>query len=706
MSDFSDLPWFLKEYIHESRWDSFRDVQTETFEAFRKNDNHIIISSATSSGKTEATLIPVIASLYEEPAHGIGALYIGPLKALIDDQFQRMIPMIEKSEIKVTGWHGDVETGVKKRLMKNPEGILQITPESLQNIIVNHNEELKKMFSDLRFVIIDEIHSFIPSIRGAQILCCLETIERITGCRPRRIGLSATLGNASNPAVWLSANTGKETTVIKGDADRDCKINIQYNRFPADSEEEPLKRKRAISDYYRGLFESVKGYNCLIFTNSRSSAEKTARSLDIVSEKYGMKGLVSVHHGSISKEFRKDAEDRMKDRYRKSVTVATSSLELGIDVGVMEKVIQIDPPQSCMSLLQRMGRSGRRGGIQDMTIICNDDDERPWTNVFGVSVNLIRAIAMVELAMKGWTEPLKDDPLPYGLLFHQTLEYMACGVGCRYSDLKKNVLSMYPFRNISEDEYRKMLKFLLTTKIIERMDDGTLLIGKDGERMVFGRDFCSVFDAKQGVDIYIDGRILGTIQDMPEQGENIQLAGRMWQVISVNEEKSRADVRPSDEGSCAPWKSDVPPVDDMIMQEMYRVLSSGEEYDYIDDDAKECLAHSRHAFRSSGMDFLFTVTDTGVRICPWKGSNTFDTVRRTVEMKEKCSIWAQMPYYIDVRTKEPGSVEKTVRAMVRHRHGDRLIKEGEDICRGKFDRYLPRELVVKSFVENRLDFNL
>ena len=706
MSDFSELPWFLKEYIHESRWDSFRDVQTAAFEAFRKNDDHIIISSATSSGKTEATLIPVIASLYEKPSKGIGALYIGPLKALIDDQFQRMIPMIEKSEIRITGWHGDIDTSVKKRLLKNPEGILQITPESLQNIIVNHNESLKQMFSDLRFVIIDEIHSFIPSVRGAQILCCLETIERMTGCHPRRIGLSATLGDTSYPAIWLSANTGRETTVIKGDIERDSEIRIEYNRFPADSDEEPLRRKRAISDYYKGLFESVNGCNCLIFTNSRSSAEKTARSLDVVSERYGMKGLVSVHHGSISKEFRKDAEDRMKDRYRKSVTVATSSLELGIDVGVMEKVIQIDPPQSCMSLLQRMGRSGRRGGIQDLTIICNDDDERPWTNIFGVSVNLIRAIAMVELSKRGWTEPLKDDPLPYGLLFHQTLEYMACGVGCRFSDLKKDVLSMYPFRNISEEDYKKMLRFLLTTKVIERMGDGTLLIGKEGERLVFGRDFCSVFDAKPGIDIYIDGRVLGTIQDLPDVGENIQLAGRMWQVVSVSEEKNRADVRPSDEGSCAPWKSDVPPIDDMIMQEMYRILSSRDEYDYLDENAERCLAHSRTSFKESGMDYLFTVTDTGVRICPWKGSNTFDTIRRTIETKEKCSIWAQMPYYIDVRTKEPGSVERTVRALVKHRHGEKLIGKEEDICRGKFDRYLSRELVVKSFVENKLDFNL
>ena len=223
---------------------------------------------------------------------------------------------------------------------------------------------------------------------------------------------------------------------------------------------------------------------------------------------------------------------------------------------------------------------------------------------------------------------------------------------------------------------------------------------------MFGRDFCSVFDSKPGVDIYIDGRVLGTIQDLPEVGENIQLAGRMWEVITVSEGKLRADVHPSDEGSCAPWKSDVPPIDDMIMQEMFRVLSSKDEYDYLDDNAKKCLAHSRISFRESGMDYLFTVTNTGVRICPWKGSNTFDTIRRTVMTKERCGIWAQVPYYIDVRTKEPGSVERTVRAMVRHRQGDRLIGEEEDICHGKFDRSLPRKLVVKSVVMNRLDFNL
>ena len=702
MSDFSDLPMFLKEYIHENRWDSFRDVQLKTFAAFKENDDHIIISSATSSGKTEAALFPVISSLYDNPAIGIGALYIGPLKALIDDQFERMIPMLEKSDIKVTGWHGDISNGVKKRLLHDPEGILQITPESLQNIIVNHNDSLKRLFSGLRFVIIDEVHSFIPSPRGSQILCCLETIERMCGCTPRRIGLSATIGDTKSAERWIAANTEREVTVIDDEGTRDFDIDVRYNRFPLPSEEDPDARKRALTFYYKDLFETVKGKDSLIFANSRLSAERTARSLDIVARKYGIENMVAVHHGSISKEFRKDAEERMKDRYRRTVTVATSSLELGIDVGTTEKIVQIDPPLTCMSMLQRMGRSGRRGGKQDLTVMCNDDDERPWSDVLGVSVNLIKSIAIIELASEGWSEPLSEERIPYGLLFHQTLEYMASGIGCRFSDLKDDVLSMYPFRDIPEEDYKILLRHLIATGILERMNDGTLLIGKNGEHLVFGHDFCSVFDVKPEIDIFIDGKPLGSIQELPETGENIQLAGRMWKVVSISKDGMRADVIPSDEGTCAPWKSDVPDVDDMIMNRMYDILSSDDDYDYLDDHARACLERSRTAFRDSGMDHLLTVTEWGIRVCPWTGTKGFDTIRRVIISKGTGRVYAKMPYHIDVYTDKPGTVERTINSFMKNRKAKDLILPDENICRRKFDLYLPRELLVRNFTANRL----
>ena len=398
------------------------------------------------------------------------------------------------------------------------------------------------------------------------------------------------------------------------------------------------------------------------------------------------------------------SEAKMKDRYLRTVTVATSSLELGIDVGTTEKVIQIDPPLTCTSMHQRMGRSGRRGGKQDMTILCNDDDERPWTDVLGVSMNLIKTIAVTELVSEGWSEPLTMERIPYGLLFHQTLEYMTSGVGCRYSDLKTDVLSMYPFRDITEEDYKKLLRHMVSTGILKRMDDGTLLIGRNGERLVFGHDFCSVFDVRPEIAVFTEGRPLGSVQELPEIGENIQLAGRVWEVIAVSKDGTRADVRPSETGSCSPWKSDIPYVDDRIMDRMYDILSSDTEYDYLDDSGKMCLERSRRAFRSSGMGHLLTVTEWGIRICPWVGTKRFDTLRRAILSKGVGRVYARMPYHIDVYTDRPGTVEKALDSFMNNKRADGLIPIDENICRGKFDPYLPRELLERTFISNRLSF--
>ncbi|MBO5668969.1 MAG: DEAD/DEAH box helicase, partial [Candidatus Methanomethylophilaceae archaeon] len=190
---FSELPEFLKEYIHENRWESFRRIQEDAFDNMMLSEDDIIISSGTSSGKTEAALFPVIASLYDEPSKSIGALYISPLKALINDQYSRISRILERSGITVTGWHGDVDRYIKDRLKEDPKGILQMTPESLQALIGGDPDSARRMFPDLRFVIIDEMHAFMDSERGLQLLCCLDRIERISSCHPRILVLSATI---------------------------------------------------------------------------------------------------------------------------------------------------------------------------------------------------------------------------------------------------------------------------------------------------------------------------------------------------------------------------------------------------------------------------------------------------------------------------------------------------------------------------------
>ncbi len=711
MSEYFDkLPWFVKEYIHNCRWSGFREIQNQTFEAFYSTDDHILISAGTSSGKTEAAMFPVIGSLYSNPPESVGALYIGPLKALINDQFERMGPILGESELKITGWHGDIAKSSKDKLISEPSGILQITPESLQNIVSYNPEEVERLFGDLRFIIIDEVHAFMDSDRGLQLLCCLQRLELLAHCDPRRIGLSATIANREDAAEWLKADTGRYVSIVYDRASNQRNIRIKYNAFPLpDPETDSVDRKKAITSYYLDLFRETHGYNCIVFTNSRHSAEMAAKSLRIVSEKKGHPDEVTIHHGSISKEYRKIAEDRLKNPMVKNTTVATVTLELGIDVGDLDRIVQIDAPYTCSGLVQRMGRSGRRGNGQNLILMCNEDAEEWWATLDGVSMSLVKAVAMSELVLnEGWTEPAEQNSMPFGLLYHQTMEYLRSGIGAKFSLLASDVLSMYPFRNISKEQYKLMIKHLVNIGHLEVMSDQTILIGQNAERVVFNRDFCSVFTTKKEVVVKCDGHMVGSIQNMPSEDDLIQLAGRVWRVIKASKEKSTVEVEECDGEACNPWKSGTPPTHNRVMKKMLEVLESDEEYHYLDDAAKARLQESRAIARENGMTILFSERKGGYRMYPWLGTKQFDTLRRILQkVIGTDSIRAFQPYYIDIRTKlsEDQIIDRVLR-YVEERDLAPLIYDEDLLKYGKYDRYIPESLLVREFVADKLDTDL
>ena len=705
---FADLPWFLKEFVYNNKWGSFREIQTRAFDIFKGCDDHILISAGTSSGKTEAAMFPVITSLYTNPPEGIGAMYIGPLKALIDDQFERMEPILKDSYINITGWHGEASRTKKDALLEFPSGILQITPESLQNLIADDPTRIKRLFSELRFIIIDEVHAFMNSERGLQLLCCLQRLEVLAGCDPRRIGLSATIADVDAAADWLTADTGRRTNIVCDPRSGDRVVDIRYHRIPG-PENDGTDRKRAITRYYKDLYNLVKDRNCIIFVNSRSDAETAGRSLRKVGEVYGDRDFIHVHHGSISKEYRKIAEEALKDPSKKSAVVATVTLELGIDVGGLDSVVQIEPPYTCSSLVQRMGRSGRRGGSQVMTVMCLEDPERWWTDVEGVNMDLVKAVAMAELSVQeGWTECPRTPQLPYGLLYHQTMEYMKSGAGTRFSMLVSDVLSMHPFRNITKDDYKTLLRHMLSIEHLERMSDGTLLIGSKGERAVFNRDFCSVFTVKKEIEVVCNGKTIGSIQDMPEIGEPIQLAGHVWEVTGIKAKEMTVEVKESDGTACNPWRSGTPPIDTVVVRRMLEILTSDRQYDFLDDAAKERLEDSRGVAKYLRTTSLITETDDGaIRIHPWLGTVQFDTLRRIIRTIDGVSSMSFFsPYYIDVR----GNIteDELISGIEEFlENGDRflLIEQNDKLRFGKFDAYVPDELLMKAFVEDRLDCN-
>ena len=699
MTDFLErMPPFLRERIHAEGWRSWRGVQEDSFRVLFDSDDHLLISAGTSSGKTEAAMIPVISSLALDPPKGVGAIYVGPTKALIDDQFARLDRMLRDSPVEVTGWHGDISQASKERLRREPRGILQITPESLQGVVCDR-DLVGRMFPDLRFVVIDEVHAFMASDRGLQLLCELDTIERIAGCCPRRIGLSATLSDTEGAEEWLRAGTDRGIRTVSSEDGVPCRVGIKYMRIPAEGD----ARKLAVLSYYRELNRLTDPYSCIVFTNSRASAERTARSLDRVARSEGSGNPVRIHHGSLAASVRRDAEADLREG-RHPTVVATSTLELGMDIGGLDRVVQIGAPYTCSSMLQRMGRTGRRGGRREMIIFCTDDESKWSPSPPGTSMDLVRAIAVKELAVgEGWTEPIEPNPLPFGLLYHQTLAYLkGADHDVRWPELRDTVLAMWPFRNISNEEYRELAMHMLSLGHLQRMEDGTLLIGLKGEPVANGRDFASTFEVQESVEIRAGGEVLGTVQGRPSEGKLVSLAGKVWQVIRIGD--GWADVREVPEGSAeSKWESMPPEVSDEVAARMREVLGGDSEYPYLDSSARAELDETRAVFREKGYSGAVEMSD-GFILFPWVGTRMFETIRRAL-----MCIGAQVPMHasplwmrvVTDLTWEEASV------MIAEYIGSVepedlvLLEDVEDM--GKYERFVPEGLRAREFAAHRLD---
>ena len=385
MSDnpFHRLAPFVQEFIYQHNWTELRPVQVEACRVIFDTDAHLLLATGTASGKTEAAFLPIITLLYEKPASTVAALYIGPLKALINDQFARLEDLLKEADIPVWHWHGDVSQAHKARFAKDPRGILQITPESLESMLINRTGELARVFSDLRFVVIDEVHAFMGTDRGRQVQCQLQRLSRLVGVRPRRVGLSATLGDYSLAGSWLSAGTDRPVVTPKvGAGERSVRLAVEHFYCPKeqgkdekDGNGESGEQQQPLDDAVsRYLFDNSKGRKCLIFTNSRGEAEAVIGSLRQIAQTENFPDIYHVHHGSIAAPLREAAESAMRSPTTPAIIAATITLELGIDIGQLERIIQMSAPFSVSSFLQRLGRSGRRGNPAEMCFVCHEDE--------------------------------------------------------------------------------------------------------------------------------------------------------------------------------------------------------------------------------------------------------------------------------------------------------------------------------------------
>lgn len=719
MSDnpFYRLAPFVQEFIYKKRWESLRPAQIEACNICFHTPHHMLIAAGTASGKTEAAFFPALTELYERPSKSVGILYIGPLKALINDQFERLKDLLSEGNIPVWHWHGDVPQAEKTKLMKNPSGVLQITPESLEGLLMNRPNAIPALFHDLRYIIIDEVHAFMGADRGIQVLSELARIERMAGCAPRRVGLSATLSDYDAATSWLAAGTQQGVDVVSSPGGRKLRLRVEHFSFPdAQDEEQAEQLHNARKAYYDFIYESTHRKKALIFTNSRTDAEVTILEMRRVAARRQERDVFHVHHGSISAMLREETEAALRTGSGPAVAAATVTLELGIDLGELERVVQLGAPYSASSFVQRLGRSGRREDMaSEMLFVCPEEEDEeaqlparmPWT--------LMRAIAVIELYVKTkWVEPLEARKMPIGVLYHQTMSMLKSMGEAEPRDLAEAILSLAPFALIRPEQYQVFLNYLIETDHLQWTEDRTLIIGLTGEKIVNNYRFYAVFKDDEEHKVLNGSEEIGSITTVPPPGYCFSLAGKLWKVEEVDHKHKAVYVKSAKGKVDTLWLGAGGDIHTSVVQKMREVLSDSTIYPYLSPQAVNRLERARRLARESGLlkQVVIPAGGDSMYVLPWVGSKSFRTLERLMKhnLSKKLalrSVVPMEPYYFVVSGKVD---ERTLLAEIMSEcraaeDASALLAADEAPYLGKYDEFVAPPLIREAFAVDGLDLD-
>lgn len=756
---FERFPEFIREYIFTHRWESLRGVQVAAARTLFLTGHHLLLTSSTASGKTEAAFFPILSELWENPPQSVGALYICPLKSLINDQFFRMEELLDMTGLRVTRWHGDVAQSHKKKLLEKPSGILQITPESLEAMLINRSNDILRLFGDLRYVVIDEIHTLTGTDRGNQILCQLSRIGHLIRRTPRRIGLSATIGDPALAAQWLAGDTDIPVDVPTFEEGR-VRWRLGLEHFyvqnpkedqasePGDThggggeetaEETSLDYReahdrataRAVGDAmvasalpktashpldagYEYMYDCVRDKKSLVFSNSREETEYLCATLRQIAKARGEQDVFLIHHGNLSASIREEAEAKMKDEEVFAVTCATVTMELGIDIGRLERVLQSQAPNSVTSFLQRLGRSGRRGEPPEMMMVFREEDPLPNTPLPQlIPWELLRGVAIIQLYMEErFIEPPRRRRMPMSLLFHQTLSVLAASGELTPRRLAERVLSLPPFSEVTREDYRTLMVSMLQQDFLEMTEEKGLIVGMAGERLLKSFKFYAVFKDSEDFTVRAGSDEIGTITTPPPVGDRFALAGRVWEVEELDIRRKLIYVRQVEGKMEVSWPGDFGEIHTKVLQRMRRILREDTVYPYLKPNARKRIEVARHVAGNTGMLEHSLVSLGGYTWClfPWLGTRSFRTLRKFIALHGTQNHLSNLEfegcYYMTFRMERGNDYELLSRlaeeARTRGVDCHALVQRGEVPIFEKYDEHVPGELLRKAYAIDRL----
>jgi len=664
----------IQKWVWDEGWKSLREVQERAIPLIVESDADVVIGSATASGKTEAAFMPLAGTAAAAGPGQLRVLCVSPLKALINDQYDRLERMFAAVDEPVSRWHGDVSSSRKKKLLDDPRGLLIITPESLEAVFILKGHQAPGLFGGLSAIVVDELHAFMDSERGRQLQSLMSRIEFAAGRRIRRIALSATLGDMAMTRSFLRPGgaEGVREVVTQGDG-QELKLQVRgYEARPPriDTAEE---RRAELEDLTAGdviaisahIFQTFRGGRHLIFANRRMDVETYSDLLRRRCEREGVPNEFLPHHGSLAKAHREDVERILREAEKPATAIATTTLELGVDLGTVQSIGQLGPPMSVASLRQRLGRSGRRGSPAVLRIYVQenevDQDTPPHDTI---RMPLVQAIAMVMLLAERWYEPPRLGALHLSTLVQQTLSVLAQLGGVTARDMWRLLCKEGAFREIPAGMYGELLAALASHDLIVQVGNGEIVLGLNGERLVNHYEFFAAFTSSEEYQLYEGGRAIGTLPISFPLYEDLRIifAGRRWRVLNVEEKQKRVDLAPAEGGRPPTFGGAGATIHGRIRAVMRQVYLSDTTPAFLDSEAKRLLEEGRHYFRRFGMKDNY-VLEWGSQtvILPWCGDIELNTL--LMMLKERGFVASMEPPAIVVEKAAPDQVRDALVAM-------------------------------------------
>ena len=706
---FNSLSHGVQRWIYRQGWKGLRAIQEVATPVVLAAEQDILITAPTAGGKTEAAFLPIISFLEKQSDdYGYGALCLSPLKALINDQFKRLEPLCESAATQITPWHGDVNQSIKKKSWSNPQGLLMITPESLEAMFILRPHELNARVQNIKYVVIDEFHAFIGRERGQQLLSLLSRLEAMVGRKICRIALSATIGDPNIALACLRPDMSRPGMHLDVSHEK-MALKLLLKAYQSTNPE--AEDSDVLSQQVSDLYDWLRGSNHLVFANSRQKVELLADGLSMLCESNHVPHEFFAHHGSLSKDARHYVENRLKEGEKPTTAIATSTLELGIDIGDVISIAQVGAPANVSSIRQRLGRSGRRDGQSSIlrVLVTSRADEGEPNPMDFLEVELVQSAAVIELMLERWVEPPETRDWHLSTLVQQVLSMIAYRGGQKAGTLYKILCKTGPWQWMSPELFSRILKAMGEADYIQQLPDGELIVGMAGEKLVSSKDIYSAFETPENFRIVIvGGKEIGLLPvDSPLiKDQLIIFSGRRWRVDDIDMAAKIVLVKPAKGGRPPKFSGEPAPVCRQIREKMREIYVSDNVPAYMEAETIGLLRAARGYFKNQNLDKRPYIQRSGIGYWfIWEDDKVVSTI--VLALKQQ-----------DIDADQVGPCIEVMSAIEWHdlyaiaARGLKNLAAGEleSICLpyslGKFDCHLNVGLLSDAFKNSRIDLDV